>query len=175
MLAEALAVIGGDDHDCAIELAGGFQIVEQCPDHRIGVGDFRVVGLVLRRVRFRCAVGLVRVIQMDPREPLRVAGCGLRIGLWIATCRLLIDPRRRGSNDFFGPSFGSVRGVPSLFLSVTIVVDVEPAIEAEAGVEDEGADERARAVAGGFHDRRQRRQRRTEAEQTVGAQPVDRW
>ena len=75
VLAEALAVISRDHHQGAIELTGRAQIVEQLPDHRVGVRHLGVVRLVPRGERFRGAVGFMRVIQMDPSKPgLRAEG-----------------------------------------------------------------------------------------------------
>ena len=79
VLAEALAVIGGDDDQRAIELAGGAQIRQQPADHRVGVGDLGVVRLVLRRVRLRGAVGFVRIVEMNPART-RAEDWGLRAG-----------------------------------------------------------------------------------------------
>src|SRR5205823_9183660 len=64
VLAEALAMIGGDDDERAIELTGGFQVAEETAEGGVGVGDFGVVRRVLRSVRLRRAIRLVRVVQM---------------------------------------------------------------------------------------------------------------
>src|SRR6185295_2439112 len=135
------------------------------------VGDLGVVRLVLRRVRLRRTIRLVRIVEMDPRQPREWGRGDLGTG-GLRQCRSVgggqslrlspspqspsplcgsgaaDDPRGGGADDVFSPPLG-VSGV-----TVPIVVDVEAAVEAEARVEDEGADERAGAVARALEDRR---------------------
>src|SRR3954465_1850513 len=160
MLAEALAVIGRDDDQRALELSGAAQRVEQLTDHRVGIGDLRIVRLVLRRERLRSTVGLVRIVQMHPCEP----GTGsweLGAGSWelVAGSWELVaagwglgagrtqDPRGCRPHHLLGAAFGPLGHITGRLLAVTIVVDVEAAVQAEARIEHEGADERAGAVA----------------------------
>ena len=62
VLAEAFAVIRGDDDERAIELAGGGQVGEELAHHRICVRDLGVVRRVARGVRLRGAIGLVGIV-----------------------------------------------------------------------------------------------------------------
>ena len=83
-----------------------------------------------------------------------------------------LDPaRRRGDGVAAGP-LRHHEGRPRLRPAEAVVVDVEAAREAEARVEDEGADEGPRAPAGAAQDRRQRRRRLREAEAAVVAHAV---
>ena len=161
-------MIGRDDDQRAIELARRAQIRQQLADHRVGVGHLRVVRLVLRGVRLGGAIGFVGIVEVDPGEPLRIADCGLRIRLRID------DPRGCRPDHVFRAPLCAFRGIAGRFLAVPIVVDVEPAVQAEARVEDEGADERARPVAGALEHGGQRRQLRAEPKQAVGAEAVHR-
>jgi hypothetical protein len=68
VLAEALAVIRQDEDERPVELARRPEVVEQASDHRVRVRDFRVVRFVLGGVRLGRAIGLMRVVKMDPRK-----------------------------------------------------------------------------------------------------------
>ena len=70
MLAEPLAVVGGDDHQGAVEDAGLSQAGEEPAQLRVHVGDLPVVGARSEAVgeRSRRLVGRVRVEQVGPEE-----------------------------------------------------------------------------------------------------------
>ena len=88
VLAQRLAVIGRDNHQCAIERAALAQGADQTADELVGPGDRPVVrpAGVLRRVGFRRQVGRVRIVEVDPGKE--------SVGLPAAATRSL--PRRRG-------------------------------------------------------------------------------
>jgi hypothetical protein len=88
--------------------------------------------------------------------------------------RALPDPGGRGPDDIFGAALGAFGRIAGGFLSVTIIVGVEAAVQAEPRVQDERPDEGARPVAGRFEHGRQRGQARAETEQPVGAKAVHR-
>src|SRR5689334_13252001 len=101
---------------------------------------------------------------MYPHEPLM-----------IADCRLLIYCRLRGlriEDPFSGRRQDSVGGalhdleVGARALDA-VVVEVEAGVQAEARVEDEGADKRRRPVAGALQLAGERRLRAVVAERSV--------
>ena len=182
MFAEALAVVRRH-HDCRPIQRPLGKPGEQPPDHRVGVRDFGVIRLVLRGVRFRRAVRLVGIVEVDPREP-RTRGLGLGAG-WrgqragdLGTrglgTRRGVDPGQRGPDDVLPAAFGAFGGIACVFFSVAIVVFVESAVETEPGVEHERADERTGAVARALQNRREGGNRRAETEEPVCAQAVNR-
>ena len=68
VLAQSLAVVGGEDEDRVVQYAAAFQAFAQQADEGVGVGHLCVVGAVgiLGPVGFRRRVGVVRLEQVDP-------------------------------------------------------------------------------------------------------------
>jgi hypothetical protein len=59
----------------------------------------------------------------------------------------LENPCGRGLDHVFGAALGAFRVVACMFFAVPIVVHIEPAVQPEPRVEDEGTDECPRTVA----------------------------
>ena len=95
VLAERLAVVAGDDDHRVRQLSSGAQRVEHDAKRRVGKGDLARVGIVLeaRPEGLRWVVGLVRIVEMHPREP---RGRGPIV--WRADPpRRRVEHRRRGA------------------------------------------------------------------------------
>ena len=69
VIAERLAVIGGDDNQRALENGGRAQPIDEPAEHRIGIGDLAVVRLAALSVGRRRHVGRMRIEQMHPGQP----------------------------------------------------------------------------------------------------------
>src|SRR6185436_17169166 len=83
----------------------------------------------------------------------------------------LEDPVAGRLHDLRGSTVGDFeRGVRLVWIAVVVLV--EPAAEPEAGVEDEGADEGTRPVAGSLEHGGQRRDTVVEAGRPVGVQAM---
>ena len=82
VVTEPFAMIRRDHDERAIEASGALQIVEHPAKRGIRVRDFAVVRRrrILRRKRFRRRIRLVRIVQVDPREPRRGSGANPRGG-----------------------------------------------------------------------------------------------
>ena len=142
VLAQALAMVGDEGDQRAIELAGGPQIGEQLADHCIGIRQLRVVGVVPRGVGLRGARA-----HADRRDGPTNQGWsrdwGLGTGAWgrrrrraVAPWSLVpVLPMIRAAGAITSSARRSAPSASRAAFAVPIVVDVEPAIEAEPGVE----------------------------------------
>jgi hypothetical protein len=120
MLAERLAVIADDGDDGVLPIDAG----EQAGNLGIGIGQLAVVGL---RIGGGWGVRRMRIVEMYPGEE--------------GTAVMSMQPGQGAVDDVTPPAFRFLRaGIGGIAPNV-VVVDVEPAIEPEAVVEDESADE----------------------------------
>ena len=163
VLAERFTVVAGEHDERA---SAGAAIEDRSEERResgVGRGAFAQIRRIrkARRERFRRSVRKVRLIEVHPCEPRR----GLRGG---------VDPRESSSHRVGTPPFRHPKSVPFDAFPVPIVVDVEPAIQAEPRVENEGADKCTGAIAGGLEHGGERRQIRAEPKQSVRAEAMHR-
>ncbi len=131
VLAEALAVIGDDRDERAVEAAAALERRDQAADARVDVGDLAVVRRRLEAggERRRRIVGRVRVVQMHPAEErLRAAA---------------VEPLHRGVDHRIAAPL-HLQLEPVAEAGEVGVEGVEPLREAVRRGEDEGADEAAR-------------------------------
>jgi hypothetical protein len=73
VLSEALAMVGGEEHDRALHLVAGVERIQEAGELAIDEGDLAIVWSLpvpLCEVR-RWLVGGVRIVVMDPEEPAR--------------------------------------------------------------------------------------------------------
>ena len=139
-------MIARDDDQSARVEAGRAQPVEDARDLGIGVRDLTVVGaLRARRKLRRRTVGSVRIVHVDPHEE------------WLMAAAFALQPRERRVDDRRCRPFGIEAIARLRIASNAIVVRVEALRQPEAAVEDEGADERRRLIAGALEQTRDRR------------------
>ncbi len=114
------------------------QLVEHRGHDRVVEGDLAVVGSVCEDVAERVGgrVGLVGVVEVEPGEPGRLRRL------------LLLQPGAEGQRGAVAAPLRLQGEDLALHALHVVVVDVEPAGQAVAPVEDERADEGARVVAG---------------------------
>ena len=152
VLAEALAVVGGDEHERAGEGARLLEPPQQPRELLVDERDLAVVrriGEARGEARGRL-VRRVRVVVVDPQEER-------------AAVRGRVHPPQDGVRRRVGEALDVQRAARVVALRQVVVVHVEGAVEAEAAVQREARHERRRAVArlaevlgGGPHVRRQR-------------------
>ena len=99
----------------------------------IDVRDFPRIGVLREagRIRLRRRVRRVRVKEVDPEEPPALPGG---------------QPVQGGGHRSFGRPLGKVergRGPGR----IPVIIDVEPFVQTEPGIQGEGADKGGRAVA----------------------------
>ena len=157
VLAQALAVVAGED-DQRPRRGRLQERNEQGPQRGVGGGDLTYVGgtAIAGRVRLRGHVGGVRLVDMDPAE----GGAAVALG----------EPAARRGHRLLAAPLGQGQG--SIRSGEPVVVDVEPAAEAEARVQGEGADERARPVSSRLEEGGEGRPVAREAEAGVVAHAV---
>ncbi len=131
-LAERLAVVGCDDDDSLGQGSAFLERIEKAPELGVDESHFSRVGVfqVLCPEGLRRRIGVVRVEDVDPAEPLPVLGG---------------DPVHGRGDDLVGRPFDDVEFV-EVGPARIVVVDDESLVEAEPGVEDESSDEGARFV-----------------------------
>ena len=139
MLAEALAVVGGDDDDRPVQDAFLPRPVDDLPDERVDIGDLAVVEAPrpAGEVALERLGGIIwgmRVVEMDPAEEAPVSEP--------------FEPIQEGLDDLPSLALDGIEAGLLVLGQVEVVeVAVEALVQAPAGVEDEGADERARRPA----------------------------
>ena len=147
VLAERLAVIGGDNHQGVIERVRDPKAFDQPAQHGVGIGDLAVVRCTAGAVLGRRIVRRVRIEQMHPGEPRAThSDAGRR----------LKDPVAGTRHHLAGTPLGELKR-RSFDARQTVVVLVEAVAEAEAAVQHERADKRTGAVAGRLCDGGERR------------------
>ncbi len=164
VLAEALAVVGGDDQQRAFEQRRAAQPVDQAAHHGVGVLDLAQVRLagVARGVGFGRLVGRMRIVEMHPGEEFLRAHAG--------------EPGQRFVHHGVAAFLDAARRFDLLATEVEAVgIDVEALVEAPARVEHPGSDEGPRRVARLVQTFGQRRLRGVEEEATVVVHAVPRW
>ena len=142
VVAEALAVVGGEHDEGVAVLPAGEERLEEGRERGVGRGHLAVVGArhAAAPVEGR-RVGRVGLVEVDPAEP----GPGVA---W---------SQARAAATVSGPARSCIwKSGPRRGVAEPVVVDLEAAVEAEAGVEGKGADERAGAVALAAQQRGQR-------------------
>ena len=128
VLAQAFAVIGGDDDERRPRHAGN--AIEERRERVIGprdLGRVGVAGIPCRKGVGR-RIGRMRIEHVHPGEPLR---------------RLRAAPLQRRRDDGIGAPLGQGEVDAARRLADAIVVGVEPGVQAEALIEREAADEGA--------------------------------
>ncbi len=163
MIAESLAVIGGDHHKGRHQ-GRLFPAVEERAEQRRQEGvrgrDLPEIEIVLEAgsERLRRFVGSVGIVEVHPEET--------RLSL------LRPPPCESEAHHLVPAPLGDDEVLLVRALGVTVVVDVEPAIEPELRVERKRADERSGGVARAAQDGGEGRHRRREPEAAVLAHAV---
>jgi hypothetical protein len=151
VLSERFAMIANNRDDGVAAIDGR----EQTRDLSVDISHFAVVR---RRIRRRRRVRRMRIVKVHPRkERPRI---------------VLPQPRQRAVDDLAAAPLRVERSAAVGHVADDlVVVALEAAIESETMIEDEGADERAGAVAAAKR-RRQRLAGRRKCTDAVVAQPV---
>ena len=155
VLVERLAVVGGQDDERPAVAAFGDHRIEQRGQRRVGRRHIAEIGVVPepRSKRFGRRVRKMRLVKVNPQEPWRS----------LRSPRALVGPGPVGiqplpgrGDRFDAATLGHTKRGVVFALPVAIVVDVEPASEAEAHVERERADEGRGPIPTRFEHCRQR-------------------
>jgi hypothetical protein len=160
VVAQTLAMIGGDGNDGATGLTRRVQPLQHAADLRIGKRDLAVVGNVpgSGQILRRRIVRRVRIVKMNPREErTRVGGR---------------KPSERGVHDRVAAALGLEHRRPRRIAIDAIVVDVEPIGQAEAPVQHIRPHERTGPVAAVLQHPGNRRMPRRESAGSVHAYPI---
>ncbi len=153
VLAERLAVVRGEDDERVGVVRAVERRLKEWRERGVGGGDLAEVGrgAISRGERLRRRVREVRLVEVHPREPGR---CRARLA---GACgAALAHPLECGGDGRRRRALGHAEGDVGFALGEAVVVDVEAARQAEAGVEREGADEGAGAIAARVEQRRER-------------------
>ncbi len=136
MIAEALAVVGGDDHEGLAREAR--EPIEQRTERVIGPGDFagvRILGVPAREL-VRRLVRRVRIEQVYPGEPLVRTSAG---------------PGERGRYDCVSAPFRQREVDGATGFADAVVVDIEAGVQAKTLIERESAHEGSGGEAEALH------------------------
>jgi len=155
-------VVGDHDNECTIERVDSAQLIEELPEHRIGVRDFSVVRRAAGSIFGRRFVRRVRIEEVNPGEPggRRSRKAGRQ------------NPFAGGLDHVCRSALGESKCRAACRRWKTVVVLVEAAAQSEPTLEDERADESARSVPSAFEHRGERRDILREAERDVVANAV---
>ena len=159
VVAEALAVVRGQNHQRSIKICTLFQGFAEVADQGVGVGDLALVGApaILRRKRLRRRVGIVRVVEVEPQKERR--------GL-VA----LVEPAHGFGDGLIARTLHRTEVRILEFTEIEVVeVAVETAPDPPPRVEHEGAHETAGLSPGGLQ--RLRDGRRLVAEEVADVLP----
>ena len=154
VLAERLAVIGGEHHERVASSLRVQHRLQEGPERSVDRRHFAEIWRVAipRRIRLGRRVREVRLVHVDPRQPRRPRRAGGR-----GRGRILApDPLERGGDGVRTAALRDAERDVRLVLRKPIVVDVEAARQTEAGVERKSADEGAGPVVAPAHQRRER-------------------
>ncbi len=159
VLPERLAVVGGEDDERPLARGCREERLEERPEGGVRGRHLALVGLVREggRQRGRRLVREVRLVQVDERKPLLAAD--------------RVDPSPGRAHRVLSRPLGHGEGGRARS-SHPVVVHLEPAVEPEARVERERADEGPGAPALLAQDRGEGRPVRGETEARVVVNPV---
>jgi hypothetical protein len=161
VLAQAFAVVRRDDDERVASPAPAVERVEKAPHELVREGDLSVVRPVgvAGRVRLGRLVGVVGIVEVEPREEARR--------------RPLLEPGDRLRGGFVAAPLDRVEEARVVGAQLEPVgVDVEAAVQAGLRGEHDRGDEAGRVEPGGFQDRGHRRDARVERRRDVVAEAV---
>ncbi len=140
VLAEALAVVGGHQHERGLACRPFLDPAQQAAELRVDEGDLAVVGRPpAGHVLGRRLVGRVWVEVVDPKKERGGLRAGRRRG---------VEPAQRGLGRGVGGALDVGRATGVLAAREVVVEHEEAAVEAEAALQREAGDEAGRPVAG---------------------------
>ena len=152
-------MISGGHHERRREQLAGHQLAHDQTEDGVHIGHLSIIEPVsaLLSERGGRIVRQMGIEEMDPDEERSVAA------------RVFVEPRLERLKHLLGPALGVGRFERRVRLEI-VVVDVEPAVQAEAGIHGEGRRESGRFIAAALEDLGQGR---SSSPESVGSVVVD--